>query len=175
MPIHNINPTQLNAWIHSNEAFVIDVREPAEYSAHNIKGSALISLGKIDTAIIDDVGNKKIILHCHSGRRSMQACEKLLKQNNHLELYNLEGGILAWEKAGYPTEKSENSILPLDRQVQMTIGLLLIFFNIMGYYHASTWFVMTGLIGIGLTIAGFTGFCGLARVIAKMPWNQKLS
>jgi rhodanese-related sulfurtransferase len=175
MSIHTINPNQLNTWLQSKEAFVIDVREPAEHSAHKIKGASLISLGNIDISTLPDVGDKKIVLHCHSGRRSMQACEKLLKQNNHLELYNLEGGIMAWEKAGYPTEKSEHSFLPLDRQVQLAIGLLLIFFNFMGYYHTPIWFIMTGFIGIGLSIAGVTGFCGLAMVIAKMPWNQKSS
>ena len=33
--------------------------------------------------------------------------------------------------------------------------------------------LVVAIIVAGLTVAGATGFCGLARLIALMPWNQR--
>ena len=58
-------------------------------------------------------------------------------------------------------------------QVQLAIGLMLIAGSVLGALFSPVWFLLTGLIGAGLAIAGLTGFCGLALFMAKMPWNQR--
>jgi rhodanese-related sulfurtransferase len=83
---------------------VIDVREPDEYAEAHILGTVLIPLGSIGKEPLPDVSGKKLVLHCRSGKRSAYACEQLMQAMPELEVYNLEGGILAWITRGYPVE-----------------------------------------------------------------------
>ena len=171
--IKSVDASTLKNWIDSNQAVLIDVREPAEHASEKIEGAYSIPLGIIKLSDIPHYADKKLILHCRSGKRSHNACEKLLTANPNLNIYTLEGGISAWIDAGYNILKSGKSILPLDRQVQLTIGIVLIISSILGLVISPKLFFVTGLIGVGLSVAGITGFCGLAMLIAKMPWNQK--
>ena len=43
---------------------------------------------------------------------------------------------------------------------------------ILGTFVAPEWYALSGFVGAGLIMAGVTGFCGLARVLMKMPWNK---
>ncbi len=172
MTIRNVNSATLKNWIDSGEAVIIDVREPAEHAAQKIEGSKLIPLSAISKQQLPDANGKKLVLHCGSGKRSTNACQKLLAEDPSLEIYNLEGGISAWNASGNAVESSDKFFLPLDRQVQLAIGLILITGSILGYIFTPALFLLTGFIGVGLTFAGLTGFCGMAIMMAKMPWNQ---
>ncbi len=173
MPLQTISPATLKQWLDKQEAVLIDVREPAEHHSARLEQSTLIPLGKIDHTSLPVAKDRKLVIHCQKGARGRSACEKLLREYPELEVYNLEGGLEAWQAAGYEVASSGSKILPLDRQVQLTIGLLLLTFSLLGYLLSPTWFAATALIGAGLTLAGATGFCGLALLIARMPWNQK--
>ena len=96
MTIKNINSATLKKWIDKDEAIIIDVREPAEYEEKSIENSILIPLKTLEKSLIPAHEGKKIVIHCRSGKRSLFACEKLLDEDENLELYNLEGGILDW-------------------------------------------------------------------------------
>lgn len=107
MTIKTIDPITAHEWLSNQEAIVIDVREPAEYKEVHIAGAHLIPVGSIAINQLPATAkNKKIIIHCKFGKRGGQACEKLLQENQHLEIYNIEGGITAWENAGFPVEKN---------------------------------------------------------------------
>jgi rhodanese-related sulfurtransferase len=172
MPIKTVDAKTLKTWLDSGEAMVIDVREASEYNAENIPGSKLVPLASISKKTLPEHKGKKLIVHCKGGKRGEAACEKLLKEDPNLEIYNLEGGISAWVEAGNPVKCSGKFFLPLDRQVQLTIGLCLLIGSILGYYVDTMFFLFSGFVGIGLTFAGLTGYCGLAMLMAKMPWNQ---
>ncbi len=75
---------------------LIDVREPYEYEIVNI-GGELIPLGEIEQSLDKLPGTGKIIIHCRSDVRSIQAIEKLQKLG-FKNLFYLEGGIVAWAK-----------------------------------------------------------------------------
>jgi rhodanese-related sulfurtransferase len=106
MTIKSIDATTAHEWIENNEAVVIDVREPHEYQESHISGSHLIPLATITKSNLPEMAqNKKIIVHCKFGKRGSTACEKLLSEDANLAIYNLEGGITAWENAGYKIEK----------------------------------------------------------------------
>lgn len=173
MPLHTIDAKTLRQWLDSHEAVLVDVREPAEHAAEKIPGAKPLPLGNIATGALPPHAGKKLVLHCRKGGRSSSACTKLLSESPALEVYNLDGGIEAWSAAGMATQRSGNSVLPLDRQVQLAIGLILIAANILGYMIGAGFYLLTLLIGIGLTLAGLTGFCGMARLLAAMPWNKK--
>lgn len=172
--VKRVDVQTLKQWLDAGEAVVVDVREPAEHAAENIQGAVLLPLGQVSPSRLPDHAGKKLVIHCRSGVRGSRACEQLLSESPSLEVYNLEGGIAAWGQAGHPVNASGKKLLPLDRQVQLTIGLLLLTGSVLGYLFSPLWFLLTGFIGLGLSIAGLTGFCGLALLIAKMPWNQKV-
>ena len=102
MNFRNIDADTLKILLDNDEAVVIDVREPDEYAEESIPGSKLIPIVTITKKDIASFTDKKIIIHCTFGKRGSKACEKLLKEDPSLELYNLEGGITAWRDAGYP-------------------------------------------------------------------------
>jgi rhodanese-related sulfurtransferase len=87
---------RLDAGEHLN---IIDVREPDEYAEANL-GVPLIPLGNIMSMQIDaieDLKNEELIIHCRSGKRSMQAC-MMLEQAGFTNTVNVTGGILAWQE-----------------------------------------------------------------------------
>jgi rhodanese-related sulfurtransferase len=168
-----VDAATLKTWLDTGEAVLVDVREPAEHAAEHIPAATLLPLGKACLGALPCASGKKLVLHCRKGGRGTSACEKLLAEDPSLELYNLDGGIEAWRAAGFEVARTGKPMLPLDRQVQLAIGILLITATVLGYFVSSTFFVLPGLIGVGLSIAGMTGFCGLALLLAKMPWNQR--
>ena len=115
MSVTNIDCPTLKKWLKNNEAVLIDVRELAEYQESKIDQAHLIPLGEISINSLPDFKNKKLVLHCRSGKRSLTAGAKLLEENPKLEIYNLEGGISAWSAEGCEIETSGKFFLPLDR------------------------------------------------------------
>lgn len=171
MPIEEIDPKTAKAWLDADEAVLMDVREAGEFRSEHIAGARHHALGGVCCAALPAT-DKKIIVHCLRGGRGRNACTKLQAEDNQRVLYHMAGGLQAWKEAGLPTERGARKLLPLDRQVQLTIGILLIGLSILVLTGAAAYVYGTLLIGCGLFVAGATGFCGLARLIAKMPWNK---
>lgn len=172
MAIKNINSETLKKWLENSEAVVVDVREPAEHEAERISGANLVPLTTVCKKSLPEFSNKKLVIHCRSGKRSQNACTKLLQEDPDLEIYNLEGGISAWAASGCEVKKSGKFFLPLDRQVQLTIGLGVFIGSLLGYFANPKFFLLSGFFGAGLIFAGLSGYCGLAVFMAKMPWNK---
>ncbi len=87
------------------ELNIIDVREPAEYEEYNI-GAKLLPLGMImgmQFDEIEDLKDQEVIIHCRSGKRSMQAC-MVLEQVGFANTVNVIGGVMAWQEK-YGNEK----------------------------------------------------------------------
>lgn len=76
---------------------LIDVREPYEYDIANLNGE-LIPLAQVIQAASKIAKNKKVIIHCRSGKRSADAIRELEQHFQFDNLYNLKGGILAYAK-----------------------------------------------------------------------------
>ena len=74
---------------------LIDVREPSEYEDANL-GGELIPLQTVPQNASKIAKDKKVIVHCRSGKRSANAIQ-YLQQQGYDNLYNLEGGIMAWK------------------------------------------------------------------------------
>jgi len=171
MAIQNVKPEALSRWLDDGGATLVDVREPSEHKSESIPGAHLLPLANVTGAALPGHQGKKLVVHCQSGKRSTAAAEKLLKENPNLEIHNLEGGIGAWKEAGYKVNGA-GGFLPLDRQVQMAAGLCILAGSALGYYVNPAFLLLTGFFGAGLTFAGLTGHCGMAALLAKMPWNK---
>lgn len=95
-PLQEISVQELKQMQEAGEDFqLIDVREPYEFELANLNGE-LIPLSKILTSTSHISRDKKVIVHCRSGKRSAEAIQKLEKEFGFTNLYNLKGGILAW-------------------------------------------------------------------------------
>ncbi len=172
MPIKTVDAKTLKQWLANNEAVVVDVREPAEHASSKIEGAVLLPLAQVSKNNLPDYQGKKLVVHCHAGMRSSNACQRLLAEDPSLEIYNLEGGIKAWAEAGQVIQCSGKRCIPLDRQVQIGIGFLLLLVTFLTVFISSKFLWLIGLFGVGLVFAGLSGFCGLAFILSKMPWNQ---
>lgn len=94
-PIKEISVEEFSTWITNREDIqVIDVREPNEYEERNI-GALLIPLATVQQRANEIHSDKKVIVHCHSGKRSATAIRELESAFGFTNLYNLKGGILA--------------------------------------------------------------------------------
>ena len=69
-------------------------------------------------------------------------------------------------------KEDKSQPLPLMRQVQIVAGILILLGVALGYAFNSGFFLLSAFVGAGLTFAGITGFCGMARLLALMPWNR---
>jgi rhodanese-related sulfurtransferase len=172
--IHNIKSDVLSQWLEENAVELLDVREPAEYRSEHIKGAKLLPLAKVCLAEtpMAEQSQKKLVFYCLSGKRSSMACEKIKAENAPFNVWVLEGGITEWKQSGLPVNASGKKVLPLDAQVQLAIGVMVSLGAALGYWLDPLWFILPMVAGIGLINAGLTGFCGLARLIAMMPWNK---
>lgn len=96
--IHLLEVENLKKWTSKNEVSIIDVREEFEYNESHIDGSILIPFATLTIEKVMEIAKngKKIVIHCKSGRRSLRACQMLMEYDNELDVYNLEGGISAW-------------------------------------------------------------------------------
>jgi rhodanese-related sulfurtransferase len=92
--------------INHKNALVLDVREQNEYDAGHILNSKLIPVGKILERVgeLEKYRERPIVAVCRSGQRSASACAVLNKQG-FAQVFNLNGGIMAWQKASLPLEK----------------------------------------------------------------------
>ncbi len=164
-----ISAHQLADQLAEQRVKVIDVREPMEFAAGHIAGSLNVPLSRITQA---DLPKGPLVLVCHSGNRSAQALAQLLQQGHPNPLTDLEGGIPAWQQAGLPVRRLKNAPLPLMRQVQIAAGSLVLLGLILGTWVAPAWILLSWFVGAGLVFAGISGFCGMARLLAAMPWNR---
>ncbi|RIK17164.1 MAG: rhodanese-like domain-containing protein, partial [Anaerolineae bacterium] len=81
-----------------------DVREPDEYAAGHIPGITLIPMGEVAERLSEIPTDKEVIVTCRSGNRSGQIVD-FLRSQGFTNVHNMEGGIVAWEEAGYPVEQ----------------------------------------------------------------------
>ncbi len=102
----SISPAQSTQMINHDDALILDVRENNEYSSGHIINSLHIPLSTLTTRLgdLEKYKAKAVIIACRSGNRSSQACTKLKKEGFE-QVFNLSGGVMAWESANLPLVK----------------------------------------------------------------------
>jgi rhodanese-related sulfurtransferase len=92
--------------LNHNDAVMLDVREDGEYKDGHIIDAVHIPLGKLEQRMgeLEKFREKSVIVSCRSGHRSATACARLRK-NGFETVYNLKGGVMAWQSAGLPLQK----------------------------------------------------------------------
>jgi len=148
---------------------VVDVREPMEFASGHIAGSLNVPLVRLRQA---QLPGGPLVLVCQSGNRSANGVQTLMECGHPYPLSDLEGGIPAWQQAGLPLSRARHAPLPLMRQVQIAAGSLVLVGLILSNVVAPAWILLIWFVGAGLVFAGVSGFCGMARLLALMPWNR---
>lgn len=166
----SILPAELKSQL-STGCCLVDVREPVEHAEEHITGARLIPLSQLEKRAAEIDKSVPVVVMCRSGKRGGEALKKL-QALGITEVRNLEGGILAWKAAGLPVGTSGKKVFPLMQQVQLTIGLGVLTGAILALTVHPNWVFLCAFFGAGLTMAGSTGWCGLAILMSKMPWNR---
>ncbi|WP_020590776.1 rhodanese-like domain-containing protein [Kiloniella laminariae] len=169
--IVSISPRDLEKRLLAEEVELIDLRGGLEFAQEHIKGSRLIPLDKIASYDFSDTSGQAAVFLCRSGQRTLMASE-LLSLMPFKEIMILEGGLMAWIAAGLPTKKLTKAPIDIMRQVQVIAGSLVLTGILLGFVVHSGFLFIAAFVGAGLTLAGLTGFCGMARILAVMPWNR---
>lgn len=173
MQIPSIRPQELYDRIRSGEALeLIDVRTPAEFSDTHVGIARCVPLHALDPVkTMEDRGTPGSPLYviCQSGTRGQEACRKFIAAG-YENVVNVEGGTQAWTAAGLPVNRGRKAV-PLDGQVRIAIGSIVLASALLSLLHPY-FLAITVFMGAGLIYSGISGFCGLALLLARAPWNQ---
>ena len=152
----------------SQGAKLIDIRGADEFARARLPGAENRPLDALGAVAHDG----PVVFHCKSGMRTAANADRLANAAPG-EVYLVEGGLEGWRKAGLPVEETKGAPLEIMRQVQITAGLLVLGGVILGFTVAPAWFGLSAFVGAGLTFAGVSGWCGMATLLAMMPWNRR--
>ncbi len=167
-----ITPGDAARLAQAGEATIIDVREADEHRRQHVPNTLLRPSSSFRAASYPpSQANQQLLILCRSGGRAGQVATEL-RNAGRTNVSVIDGGIVAWERAGLPTVTDSKAPLPIMRQVMVTVGVLLIACSALAA-TVSPWFIVgTGFIGAGLLTAGATGICMLSTILMKMPWNR---
>lgn len=149
-------------------AVLIDIRDPDEYARAHIPCARNVPMSRLDR--ID--GAPEVIFHCRSGMRTGANAETLAGCTD-APVYLIEGGLDAWRAAGLECSVDKKQPLEIIRQVQIGAGSLVLLGVLLGFLVHPVGFGLAAFVGTGLVMAGVTGWCGMAKVLAAMPWNRR--
>ncbi len=168
--LQTVSPTAAAELIRQG-AVLVDIREADEHARESIPGSRHHALSGIDGTSVG-TGKDVLIFHCRSGARTKGNSARLAAAAPACRTYVLEGGLDAWKKAGLPVSLDRSQPIDIMRQVQIATGSLVLLGVLLGAFVTPGFYALSGFVGAGLLFAGVSGFCGMARVLGAMPWNQ---
>ena len=169
--IKTLSATQLMELVERGEQVqLVDVRDPGEFADGHIPSAVNIPMDEAESRIEDLRQREQVVLICQGGARAEMTCGLLAP--HHPNVLVLQGGTDAWQEAGLPVIRGRRIRLPLMRQVQVVVGPLALAGSLLAMLVNPLWAILPASIGAGLTIAGITGFCGMAKLLGFMPWNR---
>lgn len=133
----------------------------------HLEPSVLLPLDEITRRRSELPRDRELVLVCRTGARARLAAAELAGFRTRV----LEGGIAAWQEAGHPVVEGK-SHMSLERQVRVAAGALACTGGALAVV-VSPWFgLLPAFVGAGLVYAGITDRCGMAMLLAKLPYNR---
>lgn len=168
--VQKMDATSTSQLLQEDKAVLLDVRTPTEILEQEIPYSVIMPFDLVSAERIKEtIGkDKKVVFVCRSGARAMQAAEAVAGE---IDAAVLDGGIVAWSDKGLPIKEGAKRI-PLDRQVLIAVGTLLLVTLLLTYVVSPRFVLLVGFFGAAMIFAGITGSCGMARLLLLMPWNK---
>lgn len=96
----NLSPAQARPLVESGEVFLVDVREPAEWSSGGLRSAQRIPFSQFDQRLGEIPLDREVLVYCAGGARSRRALVRLARAG-YKRLSNLDGGIQAWKASGF--------------------------------------------------------------------------
>lgn len=149
--------------------FLLDVRTPIEFASEHLAKSVNIPLDTLKNRLHEIPRGNSVVVICRSGGRAATAAPWVAATGHDVKI--LTGGVRAWMDSNLPVVKGSVP-LPLDRQVQLTVGVLGLTGCALAFFVDIAFLIIPAFLTAGLTFAGLTGTCGLGLMLAKMPWNR---
>lgn len=172
-----ITPTELSKLLAAEpELPVIDVRTVPEFDEVHVAQARLIPLDTLRPEALIRTGDlprdKPFYILCRSGKRAQTAADAFAREGFDNAVV-VEGGTLGWIEAGLPVERAPLKVIPLERQIRIAAGGLVLLGVLLGWLVTPYLYILSGLVGAGLVFAGVTDRCGLGLLLAKAPWNRR--
>lgn len=171
-----LSPQQAKEWLDQREAIIIDVRNLTSYKALHIPNSLHVPDSTKIAQSVTEHPTERVILVCQNGGQATQISHMLLMQPTPetagILFYVLDNGLNGWRNADLPVVRDMDLGMPIDRQVQITLGLALLVSLIFGWLFSSLWFIFVFLIALGLLLSGLTGWYGFQQLVLLFPWNR---
>ena len=166
-----LEPRHVAELLKDDRAVLIDVREPDEFVRRHVPGAQSRPLSMFPRAGALDSAGRTVVFTCRSGLRTAANCATLQAAVDG-EAFILAGGIDGWAAAGLRLAENRRAPLEIMRQVQIAAGSLVLLGTVLGLVSHPAFFGLAAFVGAGLTFAGATGHCGMARFLALAPWNR---
>ena len=168
MPSPRITVEELGQALGGSKApLVVDVRLPAEYRSVHLEPSMSLPLDEIERRRAELPRDRGLVLVCRTGARARLAAAEPAGLRPRV----LEGGISAWQEAGFPVIEGKAHV-SLERQVRIAAGALACAGGVLAL-AVSPWFgLLPAFVGAGLVYAGITDRCGMAMLLGKLPYNR---
>lgn len=164
--------TDIEQRLREGRVELLDVRTGVEYRSGHIAGAEHLPVDELEqlTEYRGPAEGRELCLICQSGKRAERAARHL--SGLGVQACVMEGGMNAWADAGLPVVRESGAPLPLLRQVQIIIGLVNLLGLALGVLVSPWWLAVPAFTSAGLLTAGITGTCGLALLLARLPWNR---
>lgn len=106
--VKEVGPRDAVRIINKENGAVLDVRLENEYKDGHILNAVHVPLGALESRLrdLEKYKAQPVIVSCRSGQRSLKACQ-VLRKHGFDKVYNLAGGVMAWEKAELPLTKGK--------------------------------------------------------------------
>ncbi len=169
-----LTPEAVEERVRQGHALLIDIRDDDEFARRHIPGALSCPLSRFEAAAPLEMAGADVVFTCKSGMRTAANADRLSARVGG-QAYVLDGGLDGWARAGLPVEANRKAPLEMMRQVQIVAGSLVLLAVLLGWLVSPFFFGLAAFVGAGLTFAGVSGFCGMARVLALLPWNRPAS
>jgi len=164
-----ISPQEVQARRAAGPVALIDVRTPAEYRSLHAEGATLIPLE--DLTAISLGPEAPVYLICETGPRAFMAAERL-RAAGRSDVVVVDGGTERWAAEGLPVVRGRKT-WSMFRQVRFIAGTLVLAGVALGWKAHPGFYALSAFVGAGLLFSGITDFCGMALILARMPWNRR--
>ena len=105
--IKQVGPAEVTHLLNHQDAVLLDVRDKSEYQEGSLPGAVSLPYSQIveDRTKLEKYRQRPVVVFCKNGQQGARTCSILRKQGFE-NIYNLDGGLLAWRTANMPVQKT---------------------------------------------------------------------
>jgi len=105
--VQDVGPNEATRMLNHEDAVLVDMRIDKDFSAGHISNAVHVPANDSNAAgRLEKFRERPLIVYCRDGNRSSGFCRQLRKQG-FATVYNLKGGINAWQQANLPLSKAK--------------------------------------------------------------------